>query len=360
MAIHIDDLVKIIFKDATDAGITRVDDGVACICLIGSDKEQAAGTIANLTAITELPADYSADHVSIITAALKGGANKLMIVPVAAYDTVAFTKLENLIFDYIAFPDAETTEATAIADWVKSYNENANHRFSAVLANTPADDMHVINFTHPSVTIAGKTLTTAQATGYVAAAIAAVTPEQSITYQVTAADLATDMSKTDIDAASDAGKVVLFNDGHNIRFASGVNSLTTLTDDQDESFQSIKVVSIMDLFYNAVKAAILDKYIGKYANTYQNKLLLVGEIYGLLAEMERQGLVEQGDTSCEIDLEAQTAYLRSIGYKSKDGRGVDELSDDEILRANTRKKVFIKCRMIPIDAIESVEITVAA
>ena len=60
----------------------------------------------------------------------------------------------------------------------------------------------------------------------------------------------------------------------------------------------------------------------------------------------------------QIDVEAQTAYLREVNYKTTDGRDVSEMTLDEILRANTKKKVFLKVRMIPLGAIEAVEIKV--
>lgn len=360
-AIKIGDFVKITFESEPNTSITQLDTGTVALLL--QDNVTYVGTYT-ITNVNQIPTTLAKENQEYIRLALLGGPQKVIAVvqegtaTAVDIDTTKLGVLETLTFDYLAIPGIDSTDATAVATWVKSVNANPIHRFSCVLPNTEGDDMHVINFAQTSVTIEGKSYTTTQATPWVAGHIAATVPNQSMTMHATDADTCAAMTIAEIDAAGEDGEIVLFDDGKVVRFANDTNSLTTLGDKQDDTYQDIRCVSIMDLFYNSAKIQILEKYIGKYPNSYQNKLMLVSEIYSLLKDFEKSGLCEQGDTDCNIDVDAQTAYLREIGYKTKDGRGVDDMTKDEILRANTKKKVFIKCRMKPLGAIEAVDILV--
>lgn len=361
-AIKIGDFVKITFHDTPNTTITMLETGTVCLLL--QDAAEQAG-VYNIYNANQIPTELAAENQTYIKLALLGKPRRVIAVvqegtaSAVDVDTATFGVLETLSFDFLAIPGISGEDATAVAEWVTAVNQNPMHRFTAVLPNTEADDQHVINFAHQSVTLDGKAYTTTQATPYVAAVAAATIPNQSLTMHETVIEACTPMTIAEIDAAGEAGKLVLFDDGNTIRFASDTNSLTTLDPtSQDESYQDIRCTAIMDLFYNSCKIAILEKYIGKHANTYQNKLMLSGEVYALLRDFENNGLCEQGDTDCKINLAAQTAYLRETGYKTKDGRGVDEMTRDEILRADTKKKVFLKVRMIPLSAIEAVEIDV--
>lgn len=361
-AIKLGDFVKITFQDSGDVAITQLDTGTVCLYL--QDTVTYVG-VYHLTNVNQIPTTLAEENQEYLRLAFRGKPRKVIAVvqegtaTALDVDTTKLGILETLTFDYLAFPGIDSTDATAVATWVEGVNANPIHRFSCVLPNMAGDDWHIINFTQETVTVDGKVYNTSQATAYAAGAIAAVVPNQSMTMHTADVDSCSAMTIAEIDEAGEDGELVMFDDGDNVRFANDTNSLTTLDPTtQDESYQDIRCVAIMDLFYNSCKIAILEKYIGKYANTYQNKLMLVGEIYGLLKEFENAGLCEQGDTNVSINLEAQTSYLRSISYRTADGRGVDDMTQDEILRANTKKKVFLKVRMIPVSAIEAVEILV--
>lgn len=360
-AIKIGDFVKITFSSQLDTSITQLETGTVCLLLY--DTATYVGTY-RVTDVTQIPDDLSVTNQDYIRLALRGGPREVIAVVLegtastVSVDTTKLGVLETLTFDYLAIPGITSTDTEDVAEWVAATNANPVHRFKAVLPNCAADDWHVINYAHESVIIDGTAYDTSKATAYVAGEIAATVPRESMTMHEAKVDSCSAMTIADIDAAGAAGKLVLFDDGNTVCFASDVNSLTTLDTGQDESYQDILCVESMDLFYNSAKVAILNKYIGKFKNSYQNKLMLSGEVYNLLKDFENNGLAERGDTDCIINVEKQKAYLRSINYKTKDGKSVDDMSTDEILRANTKKKVFLKVRMIPLSAIESVEIDV--
>ena len=118
-----------------------------------------------------------------------------------------------------------------------------------------------------------------------------------------------------------------------------------------DSFKKIKIVEIMDLIRTDITATAEDSYIGKYANTYDNKLLLVTAIRGYFMGLEQDQLVQPGYT-VDIDVSAQEQYLVA--------RGVDtsEMTEQEIREADTGSHVFLLIRCKILDAIEDIDIQV--
>ena len=69
--------------------------------------------------------------------------------------------------------------------------------------------------------------------------------------------------------------------------------------------------------------------------------------------MESAGILQEGTSSVEIDLDAQTAFLK------EKGTNVDEMDEQEIREADTEDKVFLKATVKVLDAIEEVSLNVA-
>lgn len=72
-------------------------------------------------------------------------------------------------------------------------------------------------------------------------------------------------------------------------------------------------------------------------------------IDGYLEQLYNDDLIAEGWT-VEINLEKTRAYLKSIGVD------VSAMTDDEIRRADTGDKVFIKISVTILDAIEEIDI----
>lgn len=114
----------------------------------------------------------------------------------------------------------------------------------------------------------------------------------------------------------------------------------------------------MDAMADDIQWAAQDSYIGKYANSYDNKVLLMSAILGYMEILENDGLLAKGSSHVEINIEAQKAFLKSMGYQTIDKRTVDEMDLKEIKEADTKDKVFIKAYCKILDAIEEIELDV--
>ena len=123
----------------------------------------------------------------------------------------------------------------------------------------------------------------------------------------------------------------------------------TTIDGKGTAFQKIKIVECMHMMEQDIRKTAEDSYIGKYPNSYDNKCLLMTAIDGYLEQLHNDDLIAAGWT-VEINLEKTRAYLKSIGVD------VSEMTDDQIRRADTGDKVFIKISVTILDAIEEIDI----
>jgi hypothetical protein len=111
-------------------------------------------------------------------------------------------------------------------------------------------------------------------------------------------------------------------------------------------FQKIKIVDAMDMIASDIRTSCEDNYIGKYANTFKNKCLLLSAINNYFDELMKESVIE--GYSLDIDSEANRQYLI--------GRGIDvtKMTEDEIRRANTGSFVYLVATLSMVDAIEDI------
>ena len=221
----------------------------------------------------------------------------------------------------------------------------------AVLANETSNHEGIINFATDNIVTAHKTYKTAEFTPRIAGLIAGTSLKIATTYanipEITSVPYE---KKNAIAEKVGEGKLVIFKQSGQYRIARGVNSLTTTSEVKGEAFQKIKLVDIMDLMTNDIRQTCHKSYIGKYANSYDNKCILMTAIEGYLDQLVLDGLIERNTVKVEIDMEAQKAYLKSIGID------ISEMREQEIKEANTRDKVFIAIRCKILDAIEEINL----
>lgn len=254
-------------------------------------------------------------------------------------------------FDILCAPaDVSIEETETVALWVKSKRANEHMGILAVLPDCAADHESVVNFATDGIVTAAGTYTAAEYCSRIAGLIAGTPLQIGSTYavlpEVTDVERLTEAEQ---DAAVGAGKFILFFDKNCVRCGRAVNSLTTTTDSKGDAFKKIKIVSIVDQISGDIREAIHNDYIGKYANSYDNKLLVVTAIRGYLESLEADSLIDPGWTF-DIDTDAQRIYLKSTGLDT------DEMSDQEIREANTGTHLFLSGSLKILDAMEDVDI----
>lgn len=344
--------INIIFKET---GITAIQRGMRGIVALTLKDDVPEGNPLTIYTPRDIPSTLSETNKEQIELALMGYQRppRKVIVYVQPADSLDYAEaqeyLETIRWDYVAVPGITTAETQAFATWVKSLRDTYQKRVKAVLPNVAGDHEGIINFATQEITTANKIYTTAQYCGRIAGLLAGTPMTISATFAPLPEVVDCDhLTKEQMDEAIDAGKLILYNDGTKVKIARAVNSLVTTSQDKGESFKKIKLVDAMDMIYDDIKKTAEDNYIGKYANSYDNKCLLFAAIQGYFDQLELDGILDPGKNSVGVDIAAQTAYLKSTGAD------VDSMDEQEIKEANTKDIVFAAANIKILDAIEDV------
>lgn len=348
--------IDIVFQQAASTALARSQKGTVALIL----RDAAlADTSYTLTAPSQLPAAMGAANQAAVRRAFLGYVKppkKILVYVMDEEDAItagcaALNWLATQQFDYLAGPvDLTATEAGALKTWVITQRSDNHAVYKAVLPGLAADSEAIINFTASGIDIGeANKLTATDYCGRIAGLLAGTPMSISATYaplpEVRDVERLTEAA---LNAAVGTGQLVLFWDGEKVKTGRAVNSLTTVTGKSDE-WKKIKIVELLDMVQHDLRGAIEDGYIGKYANTYENKLLLVTAITNYLRSLARDGLILE-DFTCGIDVDAQQEWLESQGASTVD------MSEQEIKEAGTETRVFLAVVIHPVDAIEDVSV----
>lgn len=349
--------INISFKEKALTVVKRAERGVVAVIL--KDEATVSENPVRIFSVADIPKTLSASNQDQIEKILLGyqTAPKSVVVyvlPSEAEDySAAFSVLEDIKFNYLVVPScAEDQGVDSIIEWTELMR-NERKLIKAVLPETTADKECIINYATPEVTDReGKTYSAAEYCGRIAGVIAGTPMNMSCTHApLPELSSCTKLRRADMETAIDAGKLIVYYDGEKVKVARGVNSFQTTTEDKNGQFKKIRLVDAMDMIKDDLRIEIEDNYIGKYANSYDNKRILISAINEYFDELIRNGVVDS--YFVDIDTEANKAYLT--------GKGVDvtEMSDDEIKQADTGDKVFLVASLVLLDAIEEVTLEIA-
>lgn len=378
--------IDISFIEKGISAIQRSERGIVMLWLKDAFKAPAVNPATVITE-SDIPAglsDTSKEQVKLAMIGYTNAPKKVLVYGMGIAEGAeseaieegykkAMEAAETIRFDYLAIPTVETDKKTQdIATWIKSMRDNKKKKIKAVLPNAKADNEGVINFTTEKCV---KTTTTTAEDGtktevdtiYTAeqycARIAGLIAGTPMTISCTYAPLPelSDCTRlTDIDTPVDNGELIVFYDGEKVKVVRGVNSFTTTIDGKGDSFKKIKIVDAMDMINDDIVNTAQDSYLGKYANTYSNKCLLITAISSYFAQLKRDDIVSS--YSVGLDAEAIRLYLKGKGLQATldDGtiKDVDECNDEEIVTADTGSSVFLTGNVKILDAIEDIKMPI--
>lgn len=313
-----------------------------------------------LKSVDSIPADLTADNKAYIERAFLGApkAVHVFVLPEAATDySAAYKYFANKRINYICGDPAITKElATNLSTWVKDKRKAGKIHPVAVVPDVVANDKGTVNFClvgGDNLSVGDTQYTPAQYCSRIAGLLSGLDLNVSATYkpldEVTAIP---EVEDDVVDEAIDAGKLVLYDSGTGIVIGRGVNSLTTVTQEDTEDLKKIKILAIQDLITTDITDTINKSYVGNYSNSYDNKCLLITAIKGYLTQLEGKGYIEKDKSVMEINVEKQRAYLESTGVDTT------EMDDQAVKEANTGSRVFLKGSVSILDAIEDVDIVI--
>lgn len=350
--------IVITFKEKGITAIQRGQRGImAMILKEATIPEKNKFVVYSTTDIPETLGEFNKKQIELALMGYQTPPKKIIcyIINKSAEDyKEAQLYLETVRFDYVVIPEIKDDETTSFASWIKAMRDTKDIRVKAVLPHEPADHEGIVNFDTTTIKTKGKDFTTAEYCSRIAGMITGTPMTISCTFAPLGEVLEIEpMTKEEYDTAVEAGKLLLYNDGEKIKIARGVNSFITPVQSKLDSFKKIKIVDAMDMIHDDIKKTAEDSYLGKYANSYDNKCLLILAIQAYFEQLELDGILEKGKNSVYIDVEQQRVYLKSIGTI-----GVDEMTDQEVKEANTKDKVFLAAEIKILDAIEEIKLAI--
>lgn len=348
--------ITISFKDRAKTAIQRSERGVVGLILVDSNAPTKNPFV--VTGIDDIPSSLSAANVEQIKLAMIGFEQTVKKIYVYVTDSIANVTdgldaflLTNV--SYVAVPEITDEVATEAVTWLKTNRVDTEACIiKLVLPNKTADHEAVVNFTADEIVNdeLNKTFTTAQYCGRIAGILATTPLTQSCTYHtLPEVSSVKKLSKKELDDAVDAGELVAFFDGEKVKLGRGVNSLTTLGT-KTEQWKKIRVVDVMDIMRADIKRTIQDNYIGKIVNIYDNKSRLCDAINGYFDTLITEGALSRGYS--EVDVDANKKWLKEASYD------VADMSDEDILKADTGDDVMIKASVSILDVMEDITLNI--
>lgn len=348
--------ITVDFQELGVSAVNRGDKGIVALII----RDAAQVDPFAIASYSQLPAGLGQENNEYIRRAFLGYVNppKKVVVYTAPENgdadlAQALNYMATQDFDYLCGPlNCTAQEAGLISSWVASHRENTGSKAKAVLPNQASDKYPIVNFTSTGMKEGEILYTTPAFCSRIAGLLAGTPMRISATYAPVPELSDVDrLSKDALDEAVNRGEFVLFWDGRKVKTGRAVNSLVTTSQGMLDSFKKIKLVEIMDLIRTDIRATAEDDYIGKYANTYENKLLLIAAIRGYFMGLERDELVQTGYT-VDLDVDAIEQWLTAKGTDTGD------MTAQQLREADTGSYVFllIKCKIL--DAIEDIVINV--
>lgn len=289
-----------------------------------------------------------------------------------ALDTAA-----NFKINYIANPTGTPEDHESLSNFVKDQRKNRHRTMKAVVANVAADSPAVINFTTGGIKVENPEYTTALAavdgdetlvdadipryvtytaaeyTARIAGLLAGIGLDRSATY-FGLSEVESCNVYADIDAAIDAGQLVLFDehDGDGVKIARGINSYVNFSATEGEDFRYIKIVEGLDLIHDDVVDNFRRNYVGKVPNTYANKRNFISAVNSYLDGLAATVLDNGATDSNYIELDGAA----NVRYATARGIDCSAMSSEEILRLNTGTHLFATGRLAMLNALEDLEL----
>lgn len=281
--------------------------------LVGN-KYVTFGTAATLTAAS----------ATALTGGTNGTANG------AAY-AAFLNAIEVETFNVIGYPGTDETIKALFVAFVKRLRYDEGKKIVGVLYQYDSDDMGLINVKNGVLLSDGTTITGDKAVAWVAGASAGAEVNQSLTNTAYdgAVDVDTKYTKSQFEAAIQAGEFVFYADNGKARVLTDINSLVTFGEGVSEDWTSNRVVRVMDGWANDVARIFGESYIGLVTNSDTGRQLFKADLVSLATQ-----------------------------YQAIDAISNFESADITIQQGVGKRDVAVACALQPNDSMEKLYMTV--
>ena len=246
---------------------------------------------AKTVLLYKLPPNHTDDHVEAMLAKLKTEDANVIVYP------------------YLKSTTSASTAQQTIANWVKAMQEEEGKNITAILTNYVADSQYVINNVQGVTLSDGSTLTAAETGAWIGGVTAGAKITESNTARkfVGAIDVTPRMTKTEMETAIKAGKLILTVDkSQNVTVVADVNSLTSTTQTLGDIMKQNRSVRTACGIREDIGTVWDSNIKGKYNNNEEGRSIFKSALVEYFADLERRGAI-QNFSADDITVEAGTA-----------------------------------------------------
>lgn len=304
----------------------------------------------------EIPSSLKEDNKKLIEEVLKGNdyaPKKIICYVLGTEGNVddALTYFESCEFNTICMPEADTEKAK-IEAFVTKMKDIVKYRVCGVLFDKASNNYEILNLTAKNIKLKGEAVEKESVVARLVGLIEGTPLNKSITYANLEYDEVEPLTKEQADTRIENGEIIFVKEMGKVRIARGVTSMTTNDKDTQDAFKNLQTVKITNLIHNDLRKVIIEKYIGKVPNNYDNKCILITEIKEYLDELKKEQLIEN-ISYVGIDIAAQTKWL-----KDNTNLDVANMTEQEIKEANTGTNVFLAISLKVVNAMEDIKIAI--
>lgn len=271
---------------------------------------------------------------------------RLIVIRIGTAET--FTKARDIIedrnlnFNWGCFPEATTTDNTAIISYIESKrNDQTELQFWKWILHSPGvviDKEFIVNFTTVGIEINGVAVASGKFLPKILGLRCGVPFTQSlIVHAVRFPEVTAFTRAADEDLAIDNGEMILVKRRGLIRIGDDVNSFITFIPAKDERFSSNSIMDRVDFINESQVITWEQRWRGAITTAYGNKLAVSQSFTSFLFEQQQAGLLEATfENRTEIDLDQHAVIAIALGIDPT------TLSDQEIRNIDTGNTIYLK------------------
>jgi hypothetical protein len=207
-------------------------------------------------------------------------------------------RIESYSFNALCCPAADATTVALFAKFTERVRDELGAKFQLVAWQPSSDYEGVIGVWNESSHSAIASSDKHTLVYWVAGAQAGVAVNKSLTNSTYDGELTVDVNLTqaELEAAIKAGKFMFHNVNGTVRVLEDINTLTTLSDEKGEIFQSNQTVRVCDQIANDVAVLFNTRYVGTVPNDASGRATLWNDIVTLIQQLEAIRAVEDFDS----------------------------------------------------------------
>lgn len=256
-------------------------------------------------------ADVSSLPLSGGKSGISGVANADYIAALDAFETQEFhvlsldgvsdPALRTSITAWVARVRSEGKLVTAVLGGPAADDIAADAVSKAIARSTQTNHEGIVNV-GTGVVLNGVSYSSAQAAAYAAGLIAGTGLSESTTYASTPfEDVTRRWTRSEQEQAVKNGVFLFIHDGRQVKVLSGINSLITLRQGQNNAWKKIRTIAVMDSINTNLLRTAEENYIGKLNNTEEGRLTLIGGFKEFLGTYANSGVIEATGYDVMID-----------------------------------------------------------